>query len=84
MPDAEVPATEMVLREECRPCRSSRSLSYSLPGRFRSRRRVRWAGIFPGNDASVLPPQNKGSFPFDITKHSLTHIKGDLPSKGVH
>jgi hypothetical protein len=85
MPDAEISAAEMVLREEfAGRAKNSLAISYSLPGRFLTLRRVRWVGIFPGNDASIFPLQIRGSFPFDITKHNLAHIMGDLPSKRVY
>ena len=43
-----------------RPGRCSLAPSYSLPGRFRTRRRVRWNGIFPANDASIFPRSKTG------------------------
>jgi hypothetical protein len=35
----------------------------------------------PGRNSN---PQNTGSFPFDITKHYLAHIMGDLPPNRVY
>ena len=61
MPDADVSAAEMVLREELAgQAKNSLAPSYSLPGRFRTRRRVRWNGIFPANDASIFPRSKTG------------------------
>ena len=66
MPDAEVSAAEMVLCEDfAGRAKSSLAPSYSMPRRFRTRRRVRWAGIFQENDASGFTL--KTALPFPLT-----------------
>jgi hypothetical protein len=85
VPATKVSAAEMVLREKL----ADRAKAAWLP-------RIRCRGgsapaeefgrlvFFQGMTPPFFPPQNRGSFPFGITKHYLTHIMGDLPSKRVY
>ena len=85
VPDAEISAAEMVLGKEF----TSRAETAYLP-HFRCRGGSSTAEesgglvFFLGMTPPFSPLQNRSSFAFDITKHYLAHIMGDLPSKRVY
>jgi hypothetical protein len=81
VPDAEIPAAEIILREKFAGRAETANLSHiRCRGRFRIRRRVRWAGIFPENDASGFTPKQPFLSHITITANILS----DLPSKRVY
>jgi hypothetical protein len=74
-PDAEVSAAEMVLQKEFEGrAKSSLALSYSLPRRFRTHRKVRWVGI------PVLPPKTALSF---LYPYPCLYFKRSALQKGL-